>query len=220
MVIILGHTSKTHDPRRYNADLVYCLPVVYFFVSAIVLFTFGRLISDFAPVSVTKSKPWRRCVSGLRFLSYKSWRVGRWNTQSLGTFLLAGVGIVFFSALILGPKPYYWPTDAHYGNSPPLATRSGWAALACIPFILAFGTKANVVSKLTGIPPERLNIWHNWVSWAMLVLALIHTFPFIVYNNYKGDMATVFRTGGTYLTGVIALICEAWLTFMSIPWIR
>lgn len=167
-----------------------------------------------------RSKIWRRSVSAFRFLSYKNWRIGSWNSQSLGVFLLGAVGVVFFSALTLGPQPYYWPTDAKYGNSPPIATRTGWMALACLPFILAFGAKANMVSALTGIPPEKLNIWHNWASWAMFVLALIHTFPFIVYHNYKGDLAVTFQTGGVWLTGVIALIAQAWLTFMSFSWIR
>ncbi|KAK2592030.1 hypothetical protein QQS21_010263 [Conoideocrella luteorostrata] len=204
----------------YKADLVYCLPVVYFFVAAIALFAFGRLVSDFSPISVTSSQIWRRSVSASRLLSYKRWRFGNWNSQSLGVFLLAALGIVFFSALTLGPQPYYWPTDAKYGNSPPIATRTGWMALACVPFVIAFGTKANVVSVLTDIPPEKLILWHNWVSWAMFVLALVHTFPFIVYHNYIGDTAVTWQTGGVWLTGVVAIIAQAWLTFMSVSWIR
>lgn len=42
----------------------------------------------------------------------------------------------FFIAMTLGPQPYYWPTDASYGSSPPIATRSGWMALALLPFVL------------------------------------------------------------------------------------
>lgn len=33
------------------------------------------------------------------------------------------------------PQPYYW-ADEIFGDSPPLATRSGWLALACMPFVL------------------------------------------------------------------------------------
>ncbi|KAG8421483.1 hypothetical protein J3458_003360 [Metarhizium acridum] len=99
----------------------------------------------------------------------------------------------------------------------------GWMALACVSFILAFGAKANMVTALTGTSTERLNTlntWHSWVSWAMLVLALVNTFPFIVYHRDKGDLAAAFRTGGVRLTGVIAIIAQAWLTFMSVSWIR
>lgn len=169
---------------------------------------------------MTQRKSWRCCVSAVRFLSYKSWRIGSWYSQSLGVLLLAAIGVVFFSALTLGPQPYYWPTDARYGNSPPIATRTGWMALACMPFILAFGAKANMVTALTGISTERLNTWHSWVSWAMLILALIHTFPFIVYHRDKGDLTAAFRTGGVWLTGVVAIIAQAWLTVMSVSWIR
>ena len=73
---------------------------------------------------------------------------------------------------------------------------------------------------MTDIPPEKLILWHNWVSWAMFVLALVHTFPFIVYHNYKGDTAVTWQTGGVWLTGVVAIIAQAWLTFMSVSWIR
>jgi ferric-chelate reductase len=38
--------------------------------------------------------------------------------------------------MTLGPQPYYWPTDASYGSSPPIATRAGWMALALLPFVL------------------------------------------------------------------------------------
>lgn len=123
--------------------------------------------------------------------------------------------------MTLGPRPYYWPTDAKYGNSPPLATRTGWMALACMPFILLLSAKANMITALTGIPHEKLNVWHNWVSWAMFVLALIHTFPFIIYHrDVTHDLHETFVTGGVWITGVIALVAQAWLTFMSISWIR
>ena len=38
--------------------------------------------------------------------------------------------------MTLGPSPYYWPTDVSYGDSPPIATRTGWMALALLPFVL------------------------------------------------------------------------------------
>lgn len=82
------------------------------------------------------------------------------------------------------------------------------------------GAKANPISTLTGISHEKLNIWHNWVAWAMFALALVHTFPFIVFHIWKGDIVKSFNDGGIWVTGVIALIAQAWLTFMSIRWIR
>jgi uncharacterized membrane protein (DUF485 family) len=82
------------------------------------------------------------------------------------------------------------------------------------------GAKANPITALTGISHEKLNIWHNWVAWAMFVLALVHTFPFIVFHAWKGDLMASWMEGGVWVTGVVAIIAQAWLTFMSIPWIR
>ncbi|OAA47291.1 Flavoprotein transmembrane component [Beauveria brongniartii RCEF 3172] len=214
----------------YEADHVFALPTVYFFLAVIAVFALGHFASAYAPARLTRqSSPWRRAVAGLRFCAYKTWRVGGGGrsssgiffSQSLGAYLLLGAGVVFFAAMTLGPRPYYWPTDAKYGSSPPLATRTGWMALACMPFILLLSSKANVISAVTGIPPEKLNVWHSWVSWAMFVLALIHTFPFIIYRrDVTHDLHKTWITGGVWLTGVIALVAQTWLTFMSISWIR
>jgi hypothetical protein len=40
--------------------------------------------------------------------------------------------------LTLGPKPYYWPNTKKlsYGGSPPIATRTGWMALALLLFVM------------------------------------------------------------------------------------
>ena len=82
------------------------------------------------------------------------------------------------------------------------------------------GAKANPITALTGISHEKLNVWHNWIAWAMFVLALVHTFPFIVYHIWKGDILEQWNDGGVWVTGVVAIIAQAWLTFMSVPWIR
>lgn len=54
----------------------------------------------------------------------------------------------------------------------------------------------------------------------MFVLALIHTFPFIVFHIWKGDIVSEWNTGGLWVTGVIALLAQTWLTFFSIRWLR
>lgn len=41
----------------------------------------------------------------------------------------------FTTGMDLIPQPYYWSSEL-YGGSPPLGTRSGWMALACMPFVL------------------------------------------------------------------------------------
>ncbi|KAJ5711107.1 ferric reductase NAD binding domain-containing protein [Penicillium malachiteum] len=51
---------------------------------------------------------------------------------------------------------------------------------ALIPFIVALSGKVNVVTFLTGISYEKLNILHRWASYLCLCLAAVHTVPFIV----------------------------------------
>ncbi|CEN59848.1 hypothetical protein ASPCAL02289 [Aspergillus calidoustus] len=206
----------------YEADHRYALPTVAFFLVAIALFTLGHGAAAYTPRRLNRTTGWARITALFRFLSYRSWRVAGWNTQSLGGLLLAGAGVVFFLAMTLGPRPYYWPNtrEISFGNSPPIATRAGFLALACMPFLFALGAKSSPITTLTSISSEKLNIWHAWVGWAMYVLALVHTFPFIVFHIWKGDIVSEFKTGGVWVTGVIALLAQTWLTLLSIPWIR
>jgi len=120
--------------------------------------------------------------------------------------------------MTLASDPYYWPNTrtTSYGNSPPIATRTGWMALGCMPFVLATSTKANMITFVTGVSHEKLQVFHRWISYAMFVLALVHTFPFIVFHIWKGDMVKQWNSSVVYWTGVVALIAQAWLTFASL----
>ncbi|KAF9250963.1 hypothetical protein DTO027I6_4482 [Penicillium roqueforti] len=206
----------------YQADHVYALNTVYFMCAVIGVFAISNLLVRFAPDRVKRTRPWRMFTSASRYLSYRGYRLPalRYWSPALGVVILGAVGAVFFFAMTLGPQPYYWPTDASYGSSPPIATRSGWMALALLPFVLALSTKANMISGVTGIPHEKLQVFHHWTSYAMFVLALIHTFPFIIYHIWKGDMMYQWKTSVVYWTGVAALISQTYLTLMSLPFIR
>ncbi|EED17376.1 ferric reductase transmembrane component, putative [Talaromyces stipitatus ATCC 10500] len=206
----------------YEADHRYSLPTVAFFLVAIMLFTMARLIRLFTPRSWKRLSGWARLMAVFRTLSYKKlWILGS-STQSIGALFLAAVGVVYFLAMTLAPRPYYWPNtmEINYGNSPPIATRSGFMALACMPFIYMLAAKASPITLLTGISHELLTNWHSWAAWAMFVLALVHTFPFIVYHIQMGDIVEQWNDGGLWVTGVVALLAQAWLTFGSIPWLR
>ncbi|KAK1764210.1 putative FRE ferric reductase-like transmembrane component [Phialemonium atrogriseum] len=208
----------------YQADLVYGLSTTYFFLAAIGVCLIGFWLLKLAPASLWGQAWWQKLVGLFRFASYRRYELKalRWQTPSIAVLFLLGSGAVFFFAMTLGPKPYYWQNTRtlSYGNSPPIATRTGWMALACTPFLLILGTKANMIASLTGVSHERLIVFHNWVAWAMLVLALIHTFPFIVHHIWKGDMVMQWNTGLVYWSGIAALIPQAYLTFMSLPYIR
>ena len=53
-------------------------------------------------------------------------------------------------------------------------------AAAGTPLLVALAGKANLVSALTGIGHERLNVVHRWVSGMVVGLSVVHTIPFIV----------------------------------------
>lgn len=89
-----------------------------------------------------------------------------------------------------------------------------------LTFSSATSVKANMITALTGIPHEKLQVFHHWLSYAMFVLALVHTFPFIVFHVAKGDMMHKWKTDVVYWTGVVALLAQTYLTVMSFPTIR
>ncbi|KAI8963000.1 ferric reductase like transmembrane component-domain-containing protein [Daldinia sp. FL1419] len=208
----------------YQADHVYALGTVYFFIAAIGVCFLGFYAHRLAPISLREKTWWRKLIASVRFLSYRRYNVAavRWHTPALGVGILLISGMVFFLAMTLGPKPYYWPNTRtlNYGSSPPIATRTGWMALACLPFMILLPTKSNMIASLTGVSHERLIVFHNWVGWVMFALALVHTFPFIVFHMWKGDMVTVWNTSVVYWTGVVALLAQAYLQVFSLRFIR
>ncbi|KAI1205202.1 putative FRE ferric reductase-like transmembrane component [Annulohypoxylon truncatum] len=208
----------------YQADHVFALSTVYFFIAVIGVCFIGFCSQRFAPASLREKAWWRKLVASIRFLAYRRYDAAatRWRMPSLGVSLLMITGAVFFLAMTLGPQPYYWPNTQtlNYGSSPPIATRTGWMALACLPFMIILPTKANMIASLTGVSHERLIVFHNWVGWAMFALALVHTFPFIVFHIWKGDMVNQWDTSVVYWTGVVAIIAQAYLQVFSLRFIR
>lgn len=204
------------------ADLVFGRGTVYFFLVTLLFCIAGFWTLRYAPAAVRCRAAWHKTVAVFRFWAYRCYQVKalRWHTPSIGVMLLLGIGFLFFALMVLAPQPYYWPTTAAFGDSPPLATRSGWLALAGVPFIIMFAAKANMIGALTGVSHDKLMVFHTCLGWAVFVLALLHTFPFIVYNQSKNMSAEMWATMWYYWTGVIALVAQAYLTFMSVPWIR
>ena len=85
-------------------------------------------------------------------------------------------------------QPFNWPSVA-YGGSPPIATRTGWMAIAMLPFLMyvpvdqlsarwicllllfiftrTFATKWNIITLLTGVSHEKIQVYHHWTAWIM-----------------------------------------------------
>lgn len=85
----------------------------------------------------------------------------------------------------------------------------------------ATASKTNWITLLTGVTHEKIQVFHRWIGYAFFILALLHTFPFIVYHIRFHDMVMQFEMGLIfYWTGIVALIFQAWLTFASFGPIR
>lgn len=140
-------------------------------MSALGLFIIGNFISShLLGYRRFRGPPvWQKLIAAIRYLSYRGFHVKalRWNSAPVGLLLLGAAGTIFFfcaygccpfvefnadSSLVgmdLIPQPYYWST-LDFGGSPPLGTRSGWMALACMPFVLyVVKTKRALLTALT-----------------------------------------------------------------------
>lgn len=89
-----------------------------------------------------------------------------------------------------------------------------------VPCNSALSAKRNLIATLTGTSHERLQLFHRWFAFYMLILALIHTFAFVRYNALAKMSVMMWETSYEYWTGVAALVPQAWLTLMSLAPIR
>ncbi|KAG8625741.1 hypothetical protein KVT40_006142 [Elsinoe batatas] len=209
----------------YESDHRFALPTVALFTATILLFALAATFHLAAPRKLLQTSLIRKVIYLSRFFSYRCYRLSglNWNSAPLGVLVLGVIGLLYFTFMTLIPQPYYWPDSTtlnYWGGSPPLATRSGWLSLGCMPFVFLTAGKANWITAVTGVPHERLQVFHRWISYAFFVTALIHTFPFIVYNIKTAQMEMQWNTNMCYWTGVVAIIAQGWLTFASMGPLR
>jgi predicted ferric reductase len=152
------------------------------------------------------------------------WRKHRFTFSSLAVLACVGVAIAFVTIYCFLLQPLYWQS-IQYG-SPPLAIRAGMIAVAMTPWIIATSMKTNILSMITGIGPERLNVFHRWLGYLCLYLSLIHMIPFYVQPVWEDGGMAVFGalfpdgTGIIYGTGIVCFAPLCWLCVGSLPIIR
>ena len=143
-------------------------------------------------------------IACMRFVFYRPIPVMTWHKKmrpivfpSLGVLVTVCTALIFVVIYCFAPQPLFWQS-VQFG-SPPLAIRAGMIAIAIMPWIVALGMKANLVSALTGIGHERLNVLHRWLAYILLLLSLIHAVPFYVTPLWDDggeiDFSTLFNTG-------------------------
>lgn len=152
------------------------------------------------------------------------WRKHRLTFSSLAVLTCAFIATAFVTLYCFLQQPLYWQS-IQFG-SPPLSIRSGMIAIALIPWIIATSMKANILTLMIGIGPERLNVFHRWLGYLCLFLALVHSIPFYVHPVWDDGGMEVFQrlfdggSGTIYGTGIACLVPLAWLCVASLPWIR
>jgi predicted ferric reductase len=137
----------------------------------------------------------------------------------MSTLIVAGFSYPMLYVFV--QRPFY--AQAPNMGPPPLAGRAGMIAVAMIPFVVALGMKANLVSLVTGVGHEKLNVLHRWLGLLMGLLSIIHAVPFLVepvVNGTWGDLKNKFMSNIVYWNGVGAFACLFWLCIASLKPIR
>lgn len=140
------------------------------------------------PSMIDKARAIRRYFSYRRFHGTLCDRLG---LPSFGMLAFLLLGVLFLFALTFAVRPYY---RGHRGyGSPPLAIRTGLMAASLTPLLVALSGKANLVTLLTGLGHEKLNIFHRWVGWSIFGLSVAHTVPFLVAPMRDGGLPALHK---------------------------
>ncbi|TGO33291.1 hypothetical protein BHYA_0254g00060 [Botrytis hyacinthi] len=221
----LQDTTQHGEVRLTNeSDWTFALPTVALFMCIIGIFIVGYVLTQVLALS-HRPEPliWRRGVAFIRYLSYRGFRIEalRWNSAPVGVLLLGATGTIYF---LYTSTDLFW---RHGFDTIPillagyehrlgkLAANRYQVWLAGVSFATA--TKTNWITMVTGVPYEKLQVFHRWIAYAFLILALMHTFPFIVWHIHNRDMVNQVTLSNIfeYWTGIVALLFQAWLTFAS-----
>lgn len=220
---------EEHYRRLYNVDISYAMALhtghtaQHFFPENEVTDKQFRPKAHFSSVSVVNDT-----LALFRWIFYRPipdivWKKRRFTFSSLAVLTCIFVALAYVSLYCFLQQPLYWQS-IRYG-SPPVAIRAGMFGVALVPWIIATSMKANILSLLTGIGPERLNVFHRWLAYLCLFCALVHAIPFYIQPVWDDDGMSVFRklfprNMIIYGTGIACLVPLAWLCVFSIPFFR
>ena len=209
-------SSRKFFPRIEN-DSVHSAEAVSSFASFGPLNKLIALVrwGVYRPIPVLQVR--KRAIGSLRI------RRREFSLPSLGAVFLVLAALAFVACYCFIPQPLYY-ASIQFG-SPPVAIRAGMLAVAMMPWIVALSMKANMITMLTGIGHERLNVLHRWAAYICLFLSLVHTIPFYITPIWDEGGLVIFKNyfkGQTYIygTGVAALVPLLVLCIHSLPILR
>ena len=172
--------------------------------------------------------PFNTVVALVRFVFYRplpliTYKRRIFQLPTAGVIFMVFTATAFVTLYTFLPQPLYYSSIAF--GSPPLAIRAGMIAVAMMPWIIGLSVKSNLITLITGIGHERLNVLHRWASYIFLFLSLVHTVPFYVTPIWdEGGLNTwkkYFNTGYyPYGSGWAALAPLLAITVHSLPFVR
>lgn len=155
-------------------------------------------------------------------LPYTKTRHITWRLPQSNHFIIISgisIGLTIWCFVV---QPYY--RCSREWGSPPLAIRAGMLANGLVPFLFALGTKVNVISSLTNISHERLQVHHQWLARLFLFFSVVHTLPFIIQPLKDGGKHNLYlwwyQNGPDMWTGTVALAILAWMVASSFGAVR
>lgn len=181
-----------------------------------------------AETSFSSFGPLDKLIATVRWVVYRPvphlrYKKREFNFPSIGTILIVSIATIFVTLYCFVPQPLYYASIAF--GSPPLAIRAGMLAVAMMPWIVALSMKSNLITMITGIGHERLNVLHRWGAYICLFLSLIHTIPFYITPVWDKGGLVIFKTyfrdqAYIYATGIAALVPLLVLCVHSLPIFR
>ncbi|CAN6673022.1 ferric/cupric reductase transmembrane component 7 [Trichomonascus vanleenenianus] len=166
----------------------------------------------------------RRLFALVRYFGYRRYpAISRYTAFPSQVNVLAVVFSAFLFMLCIVFIPHFWYRACFQFGSPPLAVRAGMVSNALTPLIYTLSGKSNVVTALTGMSYERLNVYHQTVAWLSLFFAWVHTVPFLAQPMWEGGAQWLHKwyyDGITDISGTVALVLLMTLCFFSLRSIR
>lgn len=179
----------------YNFQMTFANYTVYFCVSTVFLFTMKRVWYHLQGYLYKRR---RRKIMGSSLVD-----VFAAYCRSIGysqiklevakfTFLdISGGQLIFFLVswlylLCICCVPHAWYRACVGFGLPPLALRAGALSIALVPFIFVLSGKCNVISLLTGIGYEKLNVVHRYTAAAAFIFSMVHVISFLYQNLNDG----------------------------------
>lgn len=225
--------KKSQAAVAWGDQEKYARNMVYFCIVVTALFVVKRLIYRFADES---SQVTRKSSNFAQRCYYKIAALNRWICyrrfssllcelfqlpSSLGNFLLIMGGTLYILCYTFIPK--FWYRECRGFGSPPLAVRAGMEATALVPFIFILSGKTNLISQLTDISYEKLNVYHRWISLACCLLGWVHTVPFYIQAVREGGrsrLAWFESNEALFRNGIPPLVFLTILTIFSHSYVR